>query len=166
MAGPILYSTNPWFAFDVTMRHRGGVFFAWVCECFDASYAAPGSAAALIAPSSNPRKIYRDLQEDCDQEDKHSDTIRRYRKTFVRLAKDWLTNGSIGRDAHDEIVASVRAPSWQIWRPVLYVIPREPIEAAGRMRSVARSDRAGYGPEQQVTDLKRHEFDMIELRPR
>jgi hypothetical protein len=45
----------------------------------------------------------------------------------------------------------------------LYVIPRAPIEAAGRLRSGPRQDRAGYGPEQQVIDLRSDEFDIIEV---
>ena len=83
MGGPVFYSTNPWFATEVANKYRGGVHFAWVCECFDSSKAAAGSAAALIAPSSNPKRIYDTLYEDCKNEDR-----------IVRSLKD--TNGNSG----------------------------------------------------------------------
>lgn len=161
--GPILYSTNPWFATDIAERYRGGSYFAWVYECFDTATAPAGSAAALIAPSSNPRRIYGLLAEECAAEEAHSPTIKGHKKTFSRLAKEWVADGSLSKDQYDEILASVRATSWRIWRPVLYIIPRNPIEAAGRLRSVPRSARAGYGPELQVQGLTRNEFDIIEL---
>jgi hypothetical protein len=163
MPSPVLYSTNPWFATDVALKYRGGVHFAWVCECFDTTKAPGGSGAAMIAPSSNPRRIYQLLAEECLAEEGHSPTIKGYKKTFKRLARDWLAKGELTQAQCDEIVASVQAPSWRIWRPVLYVIPRGPIEAAGRLKSVQRPDRAGHGPEQQITDLMPNEFDVVEL---
>jgi hypothetical protein len=163
MAGPILYSTNPWFATNIAMKYRSGVHFAWVCECFDPASAGASSVTAMIAPSSNPCRIYRTLREEYKAEEEHSPLIKGFRKTFVRLANDWAATGGI-TDAHrDEIIASVRAKSWRIWRPVLYVIPRNPIETAGRLVSVPRSSRAGYGSELQIKDLHRDEFDILEL---
>jgi hypothetical protein len=163
MPGPILYSANPWFATDVAHRYRGGIHFAWVCECFDVKAAASGTAAAMIAPTSSPQRIYRNLSEECKGQDEHSAGIRHYKKTFRQLAKAWLAKGEITRDQHDEIVASVNARTWRIWRPVLYVIPRAPIEAARRLLLVTRSNRAGHGPEQQILDLRPEEFDIIEV---
>ncbi len=163
MPGPILYSANPWFATDVASKYRGGIHFAWVCECFDTATAPVGSAAAMIAPTSSPRRIYRNLSEEYKAQDEHSSEIQRYKKTFSRLAKKWFADGSITQDQRDEMIASVRATSWRIWKPVLYVIPRAPIEAAGRLISVPRQDRAGYGPEQQILDLRQDEFDIIEV---
>jgi hypothetical protein len=61
MPSPILYSANPWFATEMALKYRGGNFFAWVCEYFDADHAPAGSAGSLIAPNSNPRKIYEEL---------------------------------------------------------------------------------------------------------
>lgn len=163
MPGPILYSTNPWFATDIATRYRGGTHFAWVCEYFDTATAPAGSAAAMIAPTSNPRRIYRNLFEEYKAEEGHSPEVKRYKKTFTLLARKWFADGSITKDQQDEIIASVRATSWRIWRPVLYVIPRAPIEATGRLISVPRSDRASYGPEQQIVDLHPDEFDIIEV---
>lgn len=162
MAGPIFYSANPWFATDVAVRYRAGRHFAWVCEYFDSSLAPAGSAGALIAPSSNPRKIYDDLLQDCTAQDEHSRIIKAHRKTFTRLGKQWLSSGELTQDQCDEIVASVRARSWKIWKPVLYVIPRCAIDRV-RIKEVRRQDRAGYGPEFQILDLLRNEFDIVDL---
>ena len=163
MAGPVLYSANPWFATEIAEKYRGGVYFAWVCEFFDSEREAPAnSAATLIAPSSNPRKIYEDLCYDYKNQEEHLRVIRDLKKTFRRLAKDWLAKGEITDDQYAEIIASIEAPSWRIWKPVLYVIPRAPMNPS-RIIEVKRPDRAGYGPEFQIVDLKRHEFDIIDL---
>jgi hypothetical protein len=163
MVPPILYSTNPWFATDVAIRYRGGSFFAWVSEYFDARSAPVGSSAAMIAPSSTPCRIYRTLLEDVNRADDHSALIKGYKKKFPRLAREWLAAGTLTKDQHDEIIAEVRRGTCIIWRPVLYVIPREPIEATGRLKAVPRASRAAHGPELQVIDLQQDEFDIIEL---
>lgn len=162
MPGPILYSANPWFATELATRYRGGRHFAWVCEYFDTDHAPAGSAGALIAPSSNPRKIYEDLLHEYRAQEEHTRIIRDHRKTFTRLAKKWLADGEINADQYDEIIASARAVSWRIWKPVLYVIPRAAIDP-GRIKEVRRNDRAGYGPEYQIVDLQAHEFDIVDL---
>ena len=113
-------------------------------------------------PSSNPKRIYDQLHEDCRIEDGRSALIRGYKKTFRRLARGWNADGSLSDDHCAEIIARLESPSWQIWRPVLYVIPKAAI-AAHRIEEVRRRDRAGYGPELQITDLQADEFDVIEL---
>jgi hypothetical protein len=163
MTGPVLYSVNPWFAVDVAERYRGGIYFAWVCECFDSQRAPAGSAASMIAPSSNPRWIYEQLWQEYSAQEEHPRVIRDHRRTFKRLAREWFAASTITKDQYDEIVASVMAPSWKIWKPMLYVIPKEPIVAAARLIAVPRPARAGHGPEHQIVDLKRNEFDIIEL---
>ena len=95
-------------------------------------------------------------------QEEHSRIIRDHRKTFERLAKLWLGDGTLNKLQFDEIVASVRAKSWRIWKPVLYVIPKMVI-APARVIEVQRKDRAGYGPEKQIVDLMPHEFDIIDL---
>jgi hypothetical protein len=107
MPGPVLYSTNPWFATEIAEKYRGGRYFAWVCECFDSATAPTGSAAARIAPSSNPRRIYQLLAEECAAEEGHSSTITGYKKTFTRLAKEWFAKNEIDKNQYDEILASV-----------------------------------------------------------
>jgi hypothetical protein len=162
MAGLLLYSANPWFATEVATKYRGGKHFAWVSEYFDSSQAPTVSAGTLIAPSSNPRKIYDDLLQDYISQDEHSRIIKGHKQTFIRLAKEWLSKGQLTKNQFDDIITSVRAHSWKIWKPVLYVIPTAVIDPA-RITTVPRPSRAGYGPEYQITDLMRNEFDILDL---
>jgi hypothetical protein len=166
MAGPILYSANPWLAHDFSMKYRSGTHFAWCSEYYDPTSEPSVSAAAAIAPSSSPRGIFEILKGDCDREDRHSSLIKGYRKTFKRLAARWLADGSIDLAAHNEIVAVVKSSSWKIWRPVLYVVPRALIESTGRLIAVPHDVRAAYGAEFQIANLARHEFDILVSPPR
>jgi hypothetical protein len=163
LAGSAFYSTNPWFATEIATKYRGGVHFAWVSDYFDTERDAPaGSSGRLIAPSSNPRKIYEDLLHEYRAQEEHSRIIRDHRKTFRRLAKQWLADKVVNAAQYDEIVASANTQSWRIWKPVLYVIPKAGIDPS-RVIEVKRKDRAGYGPERQIVDLRSHEFDIIDL---
>jgi hypothetical protein len=162
MSGTILYSTNCRFAHDIAMTYRNGMHFAWVSECYDASKQPIGTPAAATPPSSSPKEIYDNLWKDCEREDSHSDTIKRIKKTFKKLAATWRAEKSITEGDYKEIVGLVHSNSWKIWRPVLYVIPKAPIVAAGRLITVPRTGRAGYGPEGQIIDLHNLEFDVIE----
>jgi hypothetical protein len=119
MAGPIYYSANPWYAKEIAEKYRSNVYFAWVCEYFDSEREAPaGSGGIMIAPSSNPRKIYEDLLCEYKNQEEHSRLIRDYKKTFRRLAKTWLAGSEISQDQFDE----------RIWKPVLYIIPHLSID--------------------------------------
>lgn len=162
MAGPILYSTNPWLSHVFAEKHLNGKHFIWCSEYFDPKMAPHGSAESAIAPSSSPKGILETLRDDCKREDSHSALIKGYRKTFRRLAKTWYANSIINKDAHDDIMATVNSHSWSIWRPILYIIPRENIENAGRLITVPHKQRAAFGPELQIHDLTVSEFDFIE----
>lgn len=161
MTGPVLYSTNPWYAAEVARKYRQDRHFVWCSEFYNPSAASAASAASAIAPSSSPKGIYDALHMDVEKEERHSALIGRYKRTFRRLAKIWLADGSLTKAQHDEITAVVGTQSWKIWAPVLYVIPREPIVATNRLSAVPHGTRAGYGPEFQIVDLLSHEFDMI-----
>lgn len=165
MAGPLLYSANPWIAHDIADRYLGGVHRVWCSEYFDPKTAPASSAAALIGPSSSPKAIFYGLWEDCDKEDTHSHVIRSHRRTFRALATDWFSAGRITEAQRNEILATVKSSSWKIWRPVLYVIPRAPIEAASRLNVVPLGKRAAYGGEYQIEDLHTTEFDIVEVGP-
>jgi hypothetical protein len=164
MPGPILYSTNPWIAHDFATKYLGGKHFAWCSEYYDPKSAPAGSASASIAPSSSPFGLFQLLQHEYQNEERHSDSKKRYRKTFKRLASEWLSSSLITKIQYDDIVSVVTTPSWRIWRPVLYIIPRGPIDAAARLHPVPHAKRAGYGPEFQIWDLDLSEFDLIECQ--
>jgi hypothetical protein len=158
----ILFSTNPWYAGQVATLYRGGVHIVWCSDYYDSATAPPGSAAAAAAPSSSPKGIFDALRKDCDAEEEHSALISRYRKTFRRLATEWFADGSINMAQRNEIIAVTKSATWRTWRPCVYLIPRAPIAAAGRLITVPRRMRANIGPEFQINDLMPHEFDSVE----
>jgi len=162
MANLILYSTNPWIAHDISKKYLKGIHFVWCSEYFDPKMAPHGSAEYAVAPSSSPKGIFETLKDDCEREDDHSQLIYGYKKTFLRLAKAWLADSTINKEQYDEIVTTVKSKSWKIWRPVLYLIPKENIKASGRLKTVPRKNRASIGTELKIEDLAVHEFDFIE----
>jgi hypothetical protein len=116
----------------------------------------------MIGPTSSPHAIACALHQEVIRCDKHSPNIKGYRGTFKRLATKWLSDSSISDTDFRTIIGYVNAPSFAIWRPYVYIIPREPIERAGRLKVVNAKSRAGVGPEYQIQDLDTSEFDIIE----
>ena len=166
MAGPVLYSTNPEIAHLISVTYRGGVHVVWASEYFDPLAVASLSPGGLIGRSASPRAIFEELAYDCEREDGHSSHLKRYRRKFSSLAKGWLASGEIDTEQFAEIEALLKPGSWRIWRPLLYVIPRVPIEDARRLHPVPRAHRATHGPEYQIVDLKTEEFDILRWVPR
>ena len=104
------------------------------------------------------------MQPAAHDEDRGNEKIKNYRKTFRSLAREWFARGEITQAQRDEIIESVKPGSWKIWRPVIYVIPRAPIEATpGRLNLAPRQSRGGYGEEYIISDLRRDEFDVVTL---
>jgi hypothetical protein len=163
MSGPVLYSTNPYFSIEVAQRYRGASFYAWCSEVFALGQQAGLAPASRVGASSDPMTIYEQLAAAVESEDRHDSRIAGYKKKFPRLADVWLANGEITQDQRDEIRAACKQHSWKMWRPLLFVIPRGPIEASGRLTLVPTSKRAAHGAEFIVSDLKPAEFDIIEL---
>ncbi len=48
------------------------------------------------------------------------------------------------------------------WKPLIYLIPRAIIDSS-RLKVVPPAKRASFGIEYIIEDLKRDEFDLIEL---
>jgi len=158
----LLYSTNPWITLEIGRKYRNNKYYVWCSETYNPRRAQPGSSAAMIAPSSSPKGIFDNLACDCENEDVHSSLIKGYRRTYKRLANSWLSDGSIDSNQRNEIIATIQSQSWNIWKPVLFLIPRTSIIDPSRIHAVAAGKRAAYGPEFQVHDLDISEFEIIE----
>jgi hypothetical protein len=164
MAGPVLYSTNPYFTervCDLGGRYR----VLWCNEHFDPGSHGAHSHASRTAPSSSPKPLYYSVLQAVRSNDLGNQKLKDYRRTFARLARDWLSRGEITRSHHDEIIALVRLYPFTIWEPRLFVIPRELVERSKRLHVVPASKRSGVGTEFQVFDLRRDEFDIIMIEP-
>jgi len=147
-----LYSTNPAFIHRLVIKYNEGKHCVWCSDKYD-----PGGA-----PTSSPCEIFISLQKDCDSEDTHSSRISEYKKKIRKLAISWATEDKITEDEKNEIIAEINSKSWNIWRPQLYIIYRDPIEKAGRLMTVSIHDRAALCEEWKIADLDTSEFDIIE----
>ncbi len=161
MPVPILYSCNVFLKQHIQQLYRNDTHFVWCSERFDSTTAGTYSAAALVAPSSNPVDIYRDLKNACARSDWHNAKIAEQKVSLKALAVTWEQNGEISTNDRDDILYMVDNATFQYWRPLLYVIPYAPV--AARLQTVPVSKRAGLGVEYVISDLQRPEFDLIEI---
>jgi hypothetical protein len=142
-------------------RFRGGVHYAWCSESFDSSTLPRYSLSSQVAPSSNPADIYRELKSAVQRKDQHSYKINEQKLSLKKLAIDWEVAGEISSDDKNEIVYMVDHAAFDDWRPLIYIIPRMLVQL--RIRLVPPDKRASFGPEYVIADLRRDEFDVVEL---
>lgn len=161
MPPPLLYSTNVFLKFLIQQKFRNDEHYVWCSDSFDASTGSRYSASSLVAPSANPAEIYRQLKLDIEKQDRHSYKINAQKASLTALAIDWEANGAISSNDKDEIVFMVTNATFNDWRPLLYIIPRGAV--AARLKTVPIHQRASFGDEFIVEDLRRNEFDVIEL---
>lgn len=94
--------------------------------------------------------------------DTHSRLVEQHRRATLKHAVRWYNAGEIDEGIRDEIVYQAKHCEMSWWRPLVYVIPRAPVE--GRLKRVAAENRAGLGNEWQLQEtLRGNEFDVIEL---
>jgi len=158
---PLLYSTNVFLKLLIQERFRKDIHYIWCSEHFDSSTLSKYSFNANIAPSSNPADIYRELKRAVDRNDQHCNKINEQKLSFKTLALGWEANGEITSYEKEEIIYMVDNASFNQWRPLIYIIPRKLVEP--RLKVVSPDKRASFGPEYILEDLKRWEFDTIEL---
>jgi hypothetical protein len=166
MANPVLYSTNPYFTERVCDLYLSGVYgMLWCSEHFDPASHGAHSHASHTVPSSSPKPLYYEVLDAVRKSDSGNAKLESYRRTFAKLARDWLSRSKISQFHHDEILALVRRYPFTIWEPRLFVIPREAVERSKRLHVVPAHKRSGVGAEFQVFNLKRDEFDIIMIEP-
>ncbi len=161
MPGHLLYSTNPFIKLIVQEKYRKDLHYIWCSESFDSNKQGSYSVASLVAASSNPASIYKELNLGCKKGEKHCDKITKIRASLKALAIDWFNKGEISFDDKEELILLADETDPVYWRPVVYVIPRHLVEA--RLEAVNLSLRASFGNEFIIKDLKRNEFDIIEI---
>jgi len=161
MDPPLLFSTNAYLKYLIQLRFRGDVHYVWCSEYFDSNTLSRYAAGAGSAPSSNPADIYRQLSLDVTNKDRHSLKISAQKASLTKLAINWERNGEITSDEKAEIIFMVDNAAFDDWRPLLYVIPRSLVSS--RIKIVPIHLRASYGVEYIVEDLKRTEFEILEI---
>ena len=161
MTCPILYSTNPFLKLFINEKFLGDIHYVWCSEAFDSTKLATYSTLAHMPPSSDPCAIYRQLKDDVQRQDKHSAKIQATKASLQSLAIRWRDDGTITDDQMEEIAYMVTNASFDYWRPLVYIIPRDAINA--RLQVVPPAKRASLRVEYIIPDLRRNEFDIIEL---
>lgn len=128
---------------------------------FDSKTGSSYSPATLVPPSSNPADIYRQLRSDIERSDRHSAKITEQKAVLAELAVRWEANREINTDEKEEILGMVDLPTFEYWKPLIYIIPRALVSS--RLEHVPIGKRGGIGDEYIIRDLRRDEFDIIEL---
>ncbi len=161
MSSLLLYSTNVYLKLLIQERYRNNLHWVWCSDCFDTTKQLGYTLGSLVAPSSNPVDIYRDLKRDFDRSDFHSAKIRDQKASFKSLAVQWQQAGEITKFQEQEIVWTVDNSVAMYWRPLIYVIPRHLVET--RLVHVPINQRASIADEFTIPDLTRSEFDLLEF---
>jgi hypothetical protein len=163
MPGPLLYSVNPMLKYHFVERYGGGVHWIWCSEAYDGGAAPSLSTISSIAPSSNPKDLYHRLKADARARDRGSAIIEQKRTKLIGTVIRWHNDKQIDDAQKLEALSIIDQIDLYQWRPLLYVIPRAGIDPA-RIQTVDPKDRASaLGCEYQIHDLRKEEFDAIEL---
>ena len=162
MRNALLFSTNVFLKFQIQEQYCGGIHYVWCSENCDSKTLSVYSAGALVAPSSNPADIYRELKRDVDGKDRNSAKINAQKATLASLAVTWESSGKITTAQKEDILYLVDTADFSLWRPLLYVISRS-ADIETRLKPVPMARRAGVGMEYILEDLKRDEFEIVEL---
>lgn len=156
----MLYSVNIFLKYYIQQLYYGDIHYVWCSENFDSRLIAPHLPGYQVPPTSNPAEIYEDLKKAIQRGDKHNYKILEQRNTIKKYAISSCSSGRITDMQRDEIIYLADSPLSNMWRPILYNIPRPPVEA--RLNIVPMDLRAGFGVEYTISDLKRTEFDITE----
>jgi hypothetical protein len=164
MADPIvLYSASTWLAYVVAERYYSNEHYVWCTPYFD-SRSLPDIDAAT-PPSSTPSEIYHSLDAEVRAGDRHSAKIELNRVGILKGASFKLHAGTISEKQAKDITAIVEGAETRDFRPLLYVIPYQPV--AGILKMVPVAERAHpLSVEYVIEGLPRHCFDVIELNRR
>ena len=161
MAGPLLYSTNPFIKLIVQEKYRGDSHYVWCSESFDSNKQPGYSISSLVASTSNPASIYKDLSQGCKKGEKHCSKIGEIRTSLKALAVDWHLKNEITVEDKEELMLLADETDPMYWRPLVYVIPRHLVQT--KLTPINLGKRASFGNEFVIEDLKRDEFDIIEI---
>jgi len=146
----------------VNERYRGNVHYVWCSETFDASTLGTYVSGSSVPPSSNPKDILFDLKKAVDSTDRNNTKIKEQMSGLAALAVKWEKAREISTIDKDDIIYMVTEPAYfKHWRPLLYLNPRAPVES--RLIPVSAAKCASLGKEYIISDLRRDEFELIEL---
>jgi hypothetical protein len=160
--GLLLFSVNPRIRLIAQEWFFGDVHHVWCSENYDSNVLSPYTFASLQGASSNPKDIYNDLRKAVETGDTHNARIVRVRAWYIQKASEEFQHGHFTAEQRDELISLFERAETRLYSPLLYVIPRLPIQDRGRLKLVPPQKRASHGPEYIVEDLRRDEFEIME----
>ena len=93
--------------------------------------------------------------------DRHPTKINEQKLSLSSLAVQWREAKEITDEEAQEIIYMLDNSESALWKPLLYVIPKTLV--TDRLKLVPVAKRASFGLEYVITDLKRIEFDILEI---
>jgi hypothetical protein len=161
MAELVLYSCYTWLAHQINETYYGGNHYVWCTPFFNPS--SKFCAANAVPPTSSPFAIYKTLDEEVKQGDRHSAKVAQNKLGIQKGAEMALKTGIIGGGQRDDIVSITDAAALNDFRPLLLVIPYPLVSS--QIKQVAIKDRAHpLSQEYIIANLKRDQFDILEFR--
>ena len=155
-----LYSVNVFLKYHIQQLYYGDIHYVWCSENYDSRLFGAHQPESMVPPTSNPAEIYEGLKRAIARADRHDYKIADQRSSISSYALKACINGIITESQRDEIILLSDSPLSFMWRPVVYTINKSLVEA--RLHTVPFDERAGYGAEYIIKDLKRSEFTITE----
>jgi hypothetical protein len=156
----VLYSCCTWLSFQINQSYYDKKHYIWCTQYFDPqSRINPYNS---VPPTSSPKEIYWTLQKEINAGDRHSSKIVQNKAGLQRGADIKLKEGVITLNQHRDITEIVMAAESKDFKPILYVIPFNPV--SDLIKSVAVKDKAHILSEEFIIEnLPRHLFDAIQI---
>lgn len=163
MKGNLLfYSTNTQIAFYIAEQFYNSEHYVWCAPVYNPEKLEAYDFRKKIPVSSSPHKIYKNLLDDVNSNDKHSSKIEQNRIGLKKGAAIMLEKGIIDENDFARILAIVDSAEVNEFTPLLYLIPANNVE--NKINTVNVEDAANpLSLEYQIYDLKRDEFEIIEF---
>lgn len=156
----LLYSTNTWLAYVIAERYYMGEHYVWCTPHFDSRSLA--AVDATTPPTSTPSEIYHSLDAEVRAGDRHSPKIQENKVGILRGATFKRSIETITEQQESDIAAIVERAETRDFKPILYVIPFQPI--ANLLQEVPVEKRAHpLSVEYVIERLPRGTFDILEL---
>ena len=158
----LFYSTNTKIAFFIAEQFYNSEHYVWCAPVYNPEKLEAYDFRKKIPVSSSPYKIYKNLLDDVNSNDKHSSKIEQNRVGLKKGAAIMFEKGIIDENDFARIVAIVDSAEINEFSPLLYLIPGNNV--ANKIKSVNVEDAANpLSIEYQIYDLKRDEFEIIEF---
>ena len=153
MENRMLYSQITKISYDIANKYYKE-FYVWCCEKPNYGPEQPAS--------SNPILRCRQIMSDIITDDNHSSMIEENKNGIIKGASFKKKDGIITKSDEKDIMSKVRCAENKEFCPYLCVIPYDIVK--DRLEAVEPQRKANSESNEYIIyDLKRDEFDLIEI---